>query len=127
MAYVMIAVFQIEELPDVIREFVTSGKVKVEKPSYEGNIVKAKTGTVKKRTKPPPKSDDIIPSYIGDDRTLLLKFISEAGDVGYDDIISSDLGIASKSLVYNLNYLIDRGKIVRIGEKPYRYKISEEE
>ena len=115
MAYVMIAVFQIEELPDVIREFITSGKVGSVKPVYEGNVVRATPEPSKKRTKHP----------IGHDRNLLLKFISEAGDVGYDDIMSAGLGVADKSLVYNLNYLIDKGEIVRIGEKPYRYKIAE--
>jgi hypothetical protein len=115
MAYVMIAVFPIEELPDVIREFVTSGRVKVEKPNYEGNVVKATPELSKKRTKHP----------IGHDRNLLLEFIRQTGDVGYDDIMSADLGIADQSLAYNLNYLIDKGEIVRVGEKPYRYKISE--
>ena len=114
MAYVMIAVFPIEELPDVIKEFVLTGRAVSVKSSYEGNVVKAK-----------PKPSKRNP--INDDRKLLLKFISQSGDVGYDDILSADLGIADKSLIYNLNYLIDKGEIVRVGEKPYRYKISETE
>jgi hypothetical protein len=77
MAYVMIAVFQIEELPDVIREFVTSGKVKVEKPNYEGNVVKTTPEPPTKRIKNP----------ISHDKKLLLEFISESGDVGYVEIL----------------------------------------
>ena len=64
---------------------------------------------------------------MGADRALILKFIEDHGATGYDDIMSADLGITDKSLAYNLNYLIDRGEIVRIGEKPYRYKMAGEE
>ena len=116
MQYVMIAVFPIDELADVLKEFVSSGKVTSVKPSYEAVFVEEKPEQAKKRGKHP----------IGHDRALLLNYFSDSGDVGYDDIISSDLGITEKSLVYNLNYLIDRGQIVRIGEKPYRYQISKE-
>jgi predicted HTH transcriptional regulator len=108
----MIAVFPIEELPDVIKEFVLTGRAVSVKSSYEGNVVKA--------TPKPSKRNPI-----NDDRNKILQFIRESGDVGYSEITSADLQITNKSLAYNLKYLADRGDIVRIGEKPYRYKISE--
>jgi hypothetical protein len=115
MAYVLIAVFPIEELPDVIKEFITSGKVKSVNSAYEGVVVEAIPKAQKKRTKHP----------IGDDRNKILQFIGKNGDVGYSEITSADLLITDNSLTYNLKYLADRGDIVRSGQKPYRYKISE--
>jgi hypothetical protein len=117
MAYVMIAVFQIEELPEVIREFVTSGKVKSVKPAYE------KAGMFD-----PPSLDALGKKKhpTGHDRKLILEFIKKRGTIGYNDLMGADLQITDKSLAYNLKYLADRGDIVRVGEKPYRYKISEE-
>jgi hypothetical protein len=117
MAYVMIAVFQIEELPDVIREFVTSGMVKSVKPAYQRGDISEVTHTeaLKKKKRP-----------VGSDRALILEFIKARGAVDYDAVIHSDLGITDKSLAYNLKYLIDRGDLVRSGSNPYKYQIPQE-
>jgi hypothetical protein len=114
MTYVMIAVFQIEELPDVMREFISSGAVKSVKPAYEGSVVKSNQKPIKTKIK------------TRQDRDVILKFIKDKGDVGYNDISSANLEIEEKSLGYNLTFLIDRGDLVRTGdEKPYRYKVPE--
>lgn len=102
MPYVMIAVFDVEELPNVLREFIGTGKVESVKPAY----VNTRKATNK-------------------DRAKILEFIKEKGDVGYDDVLKAELGMNAKSLGYNLKELIDSGEIIRIGEKPYRYQIAE--
>ena len=102
MPYVMIAVFDIEELPDVLREFIGTGKVVSVKPAYVNN---------RKAT--------------NKDRAIIIDFIKQNGDVGYDDIMETCIGINLKSLAYNLKELVDTGVIVRLGEKPYRYKMAE--
>jgi predicted HTH transcriptional regulator len=114
MTYVMIAVFQIEELPDVIKEFISSGMVKSVKPAYERGVV----DTIQK----PSKREKIAEL----DRETLLEFIKENGEVGYKDLTPANLGLREQSISYNLKILVENGNLVRTGEtKPYKYKVAE--